>query len=46
MEYTELPLYEVKEVTLEEAILLLASEKEKNDTIFTETSERIMKLCA
>lgn len=46
MENTELPVYEVQEVTLEEAILMMASEREKYETIYTETSERLLKMCA
>jgi len=42
----ELPTYDVQEVTLEEAILLLATDEEKFETIYTETSERVLKICA
>jgi len=46
MNNMELPTYDVQEVTLEEAILLLATEEEKFETIYTETSERLLKMCA
>ena len=46
MNNMELPIYDVQEVTLEEAILLLATEEEKFETIYTETSERVLKMCA
>lgn len=46
MNNMELPTYDVQEVSLEEAILLLATEEEKFETIYTETSERFLKLCA
>ena len=42
----ELPTYDVQEVSLEEAILLLATEEEKFETIYTETSERLLRMCA
>ena len=41
-----IPVYEVKEVSLEQAILLIASEKEKEETIFKESAERLLQLCA
>ena len=46
MNNMELPIYDVQEVSLEEAILLLATEEEKFETIYTETSERLLKMCA
>jgi hypothetical protein len=46
MNEIELPTYDVEEVSLEEAILMLATEQEKFETVYTETSERIMKMCA
>lgn len=42
----ELPVYDVEEVTLEEAILMLATDEEKFEAVYTETSERILKMCA
>ena len=41
-----LPLYEVQEVSLEQAILLMASEEEKEQTIYRESAEKIMQLVA
>lgn len=41
-----IPLYEVEEVSLEQAILLIASEYEKERTIYRESAERMLKLCA
>ena len=41
-----MPVYEVKEVSLEQAILLIASEKEKEKTIFKKSAERMLQLCA
>lgn len=41
-----IPVYEVKEVSLEQAILLIASEQEKEQTIYKESAERMLKLCA
>jgi len=46
MNTIEIPTYEVQEVSLEEAILLMATDEEKFETIYTETSERLLKLCA
>lgn len=43
---TALPIYEVTEVSLEQAILLIASEQEKEKTIYKESAERMLKLCA
>lgn len=43
---TTLPIYEVTEVSLEQAILLIASEQEKEKTIYKESAERMLKLCA
>lgn len=42
----KVPVYEVQEVSLEQAILLLASEQEKEQTIYKESAERLLKLCA
>ena len=41
-----IPVYEVTEVSLEQAILLIASEQEKEKTIYKESAERMLKLCA
>ena len=41
-----IPVYEVAEVSLEQAILLIASEQEKEQTIYKESAERMLKLCA
>ena len=42
-----LPTYEVEELSLEQAVLLLATEEEKQQTIYTETSTRLLEeLCA
>ena len=45
-ETTTLPIYEVTEVSLEQAILLIASEQEKEKTIYKESAERMLKLVA
>ncbi len=45
-EQVTLPVYEVTEVSLEQAILLIASEQEKERTIYKESAERMLKLCA
>lgn len=45
-EQLNIPVYEVKEVSLEQAILLIASEQEKEQTIYKESAERMLKLCA
>lgn len=39
----ELPGYEVEELTLEQAVLLLASEEEKKTTDYSKTSERLIE---
>lgn len=41
-----IPVYEVQEVSLEQAILLIASEQEKELTIYKESAERMLQLCA
>ena len=41
-----LPLYEVEELSLEQAILMIASEKEKEQAIYQESAERLLRLCA
>lgn len=38
-----IPEYEVEELTLEQAILLLATEEEKNSTDYSKTSERLLE---
>ena len=45
-EKATLPVYEVTEVSLEQAILLIASEQEKEKTIYKESAERMLKLVA
>ena len=40
------PLYEVEELSLEDAILLMASEQEKYQTDYSATSMRLMQLVA
>ncbi len=46
MNNEELPLYEVEEVSLEEAILMLASEDEKYRADYRESSERLLQFVA
>ncbi|MGD8483526.1 MAG: hypothetical protein PVJ63_08020 [Thioalkalispiraceae bacterium] len=46
MNEMEIPTYDVQEVTLEEAILLLATDEEKLEANYKESSERLLKLCA
>ena len=46
MNDVELPIYDVEEVTLEEAILMLATDQEKFETNYTQASERVLQLCA
>ena len=38
-----LPLYEVKELSLEEAVLLLATEEEKQMTDYSKSSARLIE---
>ena len=45
-EQLNIPVYEVKEVSLEQSILLIASEQEKEQTIYRESAERLLQLCA
>ena len=45
-EQITIPVYEVEEVSLEQAILLIASEKEKERTIYKESAQRLLKLVA
>ncbi len=42
----QLPMYEVKELSLEEAILLLATEEEKTTTDYSKTSARLIEQLA
>lgn len=46
MQDDTIPLYEVEELTLEEALLALASEQEKQQTVYTQASERLLQLVA
>lgn len=39
----ELPEYEVLELTLEQAVLMLASEEEKQSTDYSKASERLLE---
>ncbi len=39
----ELPNYQVEELTLEQAVLLLASEEEKQTTDYSRTSELLLE---
>jgi hypothetical protein len=39
----ELPSYEVEELTLEQAVLMLASEEEKKTTDYSKASERLIE---
>ncbi len=41
-----LPVYEVKELSLEQAILELASEEEKYETEYREATSLFLQLCA
>lgn len=45
-EQQNIPVYEVKELSLEQAILMLASEQEKEQTIYKESAARMLQLCA
>lgn len=45
-ETLNLPVYEVQEISLEQAILLIASEREKEKTTYKESAKRILQLCA
>jgi len=38
-----LPLYEVKELSLEEAVLLMATEEEKQQTDYRKSSARLIE---
>ena len=38
-----LPMYEVKELSLEEAVLLLATEEEKQKTDYSKSSARLFE---
>jgi hypothetical protein len=46
MNEEEIPLYDVEELSLEDAILLLASEQEKYLTDYSASSERLLQLVA
>jgi hypothetical protein len=46
MSEENIPLYEVEELSLEDAILLMATDQEKYQTDYSATSERIMQLVA
>ena len=39
----ELPRYDVEELTLEQAVLMLATEEEKNRTDYSRASERLIE---
>ena len=41
-----LPMYEVKELSLEEAVLLMASEEEKQKTDYSKSSARLIEYLA
>jgi len=41
-----IPEYDVEELTLEQAVLLLATEEEKHTTDFSKTSERLLNQLA
>jgi hypothetical protein len=46
MNEEQLPLYQVEEVSLEDAILMLATEQEKYQTDYTATAERFLEFVA
>jgi hypothetical protein len=46
MKEETVPLYEVEELTVSEAILLMASEQEKYQADFQASSDRLMQLVA
>ena len=41
--WEEIPKIDVEELTLEQAVLLLATEEEKNMTDYSKTSERLVE---
>ncbi len=41
-----IPVYDVEELSLEEALLALASEQEKDQTVYSQASERLMQVVA
>jgi len=41
-----IPVYEVVEISLEQAILLIASEQEKEKSVYKESAKRMLQLCA
>lgn len=45
-EQPKIPVYEVEELSLEQAMLLVATEHEKEKTIYKESAEILLQLCA
>lgn len=41
-----IPVYEVVEISLEQAILLIASKQEKEKSVYKESAKRMLQLCA
>jgi len=41
-----IPVYEVVEISLEQAILLIASKQEKEKSVYKESTKRMLQLCA
>lgn len=41
-----IPVYEVEELSFEEAVLALSSEQERYETDYSKSSERLLELCA
>jgi len=41
-----IPMYDVKEISLEEAVLLLATEEEKQRTDYSKTSAKVVEYLA
>lgn len=41
-----IPVYEVEELSLEEAVLALSSEQERYEADYSKSSERLLELCA
>jgi len=46
MNEPDLPMYEVAELSLEEAVLLMASEEEKEKTDYSKSSARLIQYLA
>jgi len=46
MNEPDLPMYEVEELSLEEAVLLMASEEEKEKTDYSKSSARLIQYLA